>query len=109
MDRVDVLRRTVRVDRQWQQTTARKPGAFTPTKTAAGTWIIPEGEWVCSTSRTSTSSSSALGTAASSSTARGRPVDAARPGHYTQSARKHAGVSGQDTGRKPSTGWWRKV
>lgn len=40
-DRVDFLRRTVRVDRQWQQESQSQPGAFAPPKTKASKRTIP--------------------------------------------------------------------
>ena len=94
MDRVDFLRRTVRVDRQWQQTTASKPGAFTPTKTAAGTRIIPVGEWVLDELNLHLERFGA-GDGGVIVHTEGRLVDAARWGHYVRAARKHAGVSNQ--------------
>ena len=81
LDRVDFLRRTVRVDRQWQQTTASKPGAFTRTKTAAGTRIIPVGEWVLDELNLHLEQFGAGN------------GGAARWGHYMRAARKRAGVS----------------
>lgn len=92
MDRVDFLRRTVRVDRQWQQTTASKPGAFTPTKTAAGTRIIPVGEWVLDELNVHLEQFGA-GDGGVIVHTEGGAVDAARWGHYMRAARKHAGVS----------------
>lgn len=41
VDRVDFLRKTVRVDRQWQQPSGAHPGAFTPPKTEASSRVIP--------------------------------------------------------------------
>ena len=41
VDHIDFLRRTVRVDRQWQQPSGAAPGAFTPPKTDASIRIVP--------------------------------------------------------------------
>ncbi len=39
VDRIDFLRRTVRVDRQWQQPSGARPGAFAPPKTESSSRI----------------------------------------------------------------------
>lgn len=41
VDRVDFLRKTVRIDRQWQQPSGARPGAFAPPKTEASSRTIP--------------------------------------------------------------------
>jgi integrase len=41
VDRIDFLRRTVRVDRQWQQMSGAVPGAFVAPKTEASARTIP--------------------------------------------------------------------
>jgi integrase len=46
VDRVDFLRRTVTVDRQWQQATGSSAGSFTLPKTEASTRIVPADQWV---------------------------------------------------------------
>jgi len=91
VDRIDFLRRVVTVDRQWQQTSATRPGAFTPPKTEASTRLIPADDWV-------------LERLAAHLTAFGPgtggvvvhqsqlPMDAARFGHYVRMARKRAGL-----------------
>lgn len=92
MDRVDFLRRAVRVDRRCQQATGTRPGAFAPTKTAACTRIIPVGEWVLDGLNLHLEQFGA-GDGGVVVHTEGRPVDAARWGHYMWAARKHAGVS----------------
>lgn len=46
VDRVDFLRRSVTIDRQWQQATGSAAGAFTSPKTEASTRIVPADQWV---------------------------------------------------------------
>ena len=46
VDRIDFLRRTTRVDRQWQQATQKAAGGFTSTKTRASNRVIPTSQWV---------------------------------------------------------------
>jgi integrase len=46
VDRVDFLRRSVTVDRQWQQATGSASGGFTSPKTEASTRIVPADQWV---------------------------------------------------------------
>ena len=46
VDRIDFLRRVVTVDRQWQQSSGSRPGAFAPPKTEASTRLIPADDWV---------------------------------------------------------------
>jgi integrase len=46
IDRVDFLRRTVRVDRQWQQLRGTVPGAFVPPKSASSARVIPAAQGV---------------------------------------------------------------
>ena len=46
VDRVDFLRRSVTIDRQWQQATGSATGAFTSPKTEASTRIVPADQWV---------------------------------------------------------------
>jgi len=46
VDRVDFLRRSVTIDRQWQQSTGSVAGAFTSPKTEASTRIVPADQWV---------------------------------------------------------------
>ncbi len=46
VDRIDFLRRTVRVDRQWQQLKRPVPGAFAPPKSQSSARIIPAAEGV---------------------------------------------------------------
>ena len=92
LDRVDFLRRTVRVDRQWQQVSGPKPGSFTPPKTPASTRIVPVGDWVL---REINSHLASFGTGRSGTLVHsdGAPLDAARWGHHVRQARKHAGLS----------------
>ena len=46
VDRVNFLRRSISVDRQWQQATGSAIGAFTSPKTEASTHIVPADQWV---------------------------------------------------------------
>jgi integrase len=46
VDRVDFLRRSVTIDRQWQQATGSAIGGFTSPKTEASTRIVPADQWV---------------------------------------------------------------
>jgi integrase len=46
VNRIDFLRRSVTVDRQWQQATASATGAFTSPKTESSTRIVPADQWV---------------------------------------------------------------
>ncbi len=67
VDRIDFLRRTTHVDRQWQQATQKTAGGFTSTKTRASNRVIV--------------------------TPDGQPLDAARWGYYFRRARKRAGLN----------------
>ncbi|MEO5679735.1 MAG: tyrosine-type recombinase/integrase [Acidimicrobiales bacterium] len=69
-----------------------RPGAFAPTKTAAGTRIIPVGEWVLDELNLHLQQFGA-GDGGVIVHTDGRPVDSARWGHYMREARKHAGMS----------------
>lgn len=69
VDRIDFLRRSVTVDRQWQQATASATGAFTAPKTEASTRIVPADQWGCSIISLPTFSSTASVPAACCSTA----------------------------------------
>lgn len=91
VDRIDFLRRTVRVDRQWQQPTGAQPGAFASPKTEASARTIPASDEV-------------LGAIASHLAPRvdktsfvvqfdGRPLSAPKWEYEMRKARKAAGVS----------------
>jgi integrase len=91
IDRIDFLRRTVLVDRQWQQASSSFTGAFTPPKTAAGTRKIPTSNWVL---EEITAHTKQFGTGADGVILHwgGRPLDAARFGYYVRAARGAAGL-----------------
>ena len=91
LDRVDFLRRTVRVDRQWQQASGTRAGAFNPPKTAAGVRVIPASPWVLDELA---SHITRFGVGASSVIVQrdGGPLDAARWGHYVRNARRAAAL-----------------
>ena len=91
VDRVDFLRRVVTVDRQWQQSSGSRPGAFAPPKTEASTRLIPADDWVLErvAAHLATFGAGADGVIINYAN---RPMDAAKFGHYVRMARKRAGL-----------------
>ena len=90
VDRVDFLRRTTRVDRQWQQATQTTTGGFTTTKTRASNRVIPTSQWVLDEIAAHLARRPA-GEHGVIVTPDGQPLDAARWGYYFRRARKRAG------------------
>ena len=90
-DRIDFLRRAVTVDRQWQQASGSHPGAFSPPKTQASTRVIPADSWIL---EQLAAHLQRFGTGADGVVIHydGRPMDAAKFGHYVRMARKRAGL-----------------
>jgi len=93
VDRVDLLRRAVTVDRQWQQASGSRVGAFVPPKTAASTRAIPADSWMLDRLAEHLKRFGA-GACAGGVVIHyaGLPVDAAKFGHYVRMARKRAGL-----------------
>lgn len=89
IDRIDFLRRTTRIDRQWRQGTQSQPGMFGPPKTSAGNRVIPTSQWVldqlAADLRQRPRASDGMIV-----TDQGAPIDAARWGHYFRKTRKRA-------------------
>jgi integrase len=88
-DRVDFLRRTVTVDRQWQQASGSRLGVFSPPKTQASTRVIPADSWVLGrlAAHLKRFRTGADGVVIHY---QGLPMDAAKFGHYVRIARKRA-------------------
>ena len=91
VDRVDFLRRTTRIDRQWQQATQTTTGGFTTTKTRASNRVIPTSQWVLDEIAAHLARRPA-GEHGVIVTPDGQPLDAARWGYYFRRARKRAGL-----------------
>lgn len=92
VDRIDFLRRTTRVDRQWQQATQKTAGSFTTTKTRASNRVIPTSQWVLDEIAAHLARRPA-GEHGVIVTPDGQPLDAARWGYYFRRARKRAGLN----------------
>lgn len=92
VDRIDFLRRTTRVDRQWQQATQKTAGGFTTTKTRASNRVIPTSQWVLDEIAAHLARRPA-GEHGVIVTPDGQPLDAARWGYYFRRARKRAGLN----------------
>ena len=94
VDRVDFLRRVVTVDRQWQQSSGSRPGAFAPPKTEASTRLIPADDWVLErvAAHLATFGAGADGVIINYAN---RPMDAAKFGHYVRMARNGPGCPGR--------------
>ena len=92
VDRVEFLRRTIRVDRQWQQSSASRSGAFVAPKTETSTRVVPADAWVL---EQLASHVRRFGTGRDGMVLHhdGRPYDAARFGYYVRAARKRAGLT----------------
>jgi integrase len=102
VDRIDFLRRTTRVDRQWQQATQKTAGGFTTTKTRASNRVIPTSQWVLDEiaahlARRPAGQHGGIvtpdGQHGGIVTPDGQPLDAARWGYYFRRARKRAGLN----------------
>jgi integrase len=91
VDRVDFLRRSVTVDRQWQQATASAMGAFVLPKTEASTRIVPADQWVLDrlAARIQQHGLGADGVLLRRS---GLPFDSAKFGYELRAARRRAGL-----------------
>ena len=92
VDRIDFLRRTTRVDRQWQQATQKTAGGFASTKTRASNRVIPTSQWVLDELAAHLVQRPA-GEHGVIVTPDGKPLDAARWGYYFRRARKRAGLN----------------
>ena len=92
VDRVDFLRRTTRIDRQWQQATQTMTGGFTTPKTRASNRVIPTSQWVLDEIAAHLARRPA-GEHGVIVTPDGKPLDAARAGYYFRQARKRAGLN----------------
>jgi integrase len=91
VDRVDFLRKTVTVDRQWQQASGTHVGWFVPPKTQASTRVIPADSWVLDRLAEHLQR---FGHGPDDIVVHreGQPMDAARFGHYVRKARNRAGL-----------------
>ena len=91
VDRVNFLRRSVTVDRQWQQVSGSRAGAFVPPKTETSTRVIPADRWVLDAIAAHLQRFGA-GEHGVLLHPDGVPLDAARFGHYVRAARRRAGL-----------------
>ena len=92
VDRIDFLRRTTRIDRQWQQATQTTTGGFTTTKTRASNRVIPTSQWVLDEIAAHLARRPA-GEHGVIVIPDGQPLDAARWGYYFRRARRRAGLA----------------
>ncbi len=91
VDRVDFLRRSVTIDRQWQQATGSATGAFTSPKTEASTRIVPADQWVLD-HLAAHIQQHGLGAEGVLLHRDGVPFDSAKFGYELRAARRRAGL-----------------
>ena len=91
VDRVNFLRRSVTVDRQWQQATGSSAGAFTSPKTEASTRIVPADQWVLD-HLAAHIQQHGLGAEGVLLHRNGVPFDSAKFGYELRAARRRAGL-----------------
>lgn len=92
VDRVDFLRRSVRVDRQWQQASGGQRGRFATPKTDSSARTIPAAPEVLDVLAAHIATYGPGGSDGFLVHRHGAPVDAARWGYYVRRARQAAGL-----------------